>query len=75
MRKRRQYVSREQQVETPPEVQDEPAEIPVRLGLRPIMTSKGASDGTNRLVVPGATVILPRHEALNLVSMGYASHV
>jgi hypothetical protein len=25
--------------------------------------------------VPGSVVTLPRHEAENLVSMGYASHV
>jgi hypothetical protein len=53
----------------------EPAEISIRLGLRPVATSKGRSDGTNRFVVPGAVVKLPRHEAENLVNMGYAARV
>lgn len=52
-----------------------PDEIEVRLGLRPVATSKGRSDGTNRFVCPGAVVTLPRHEAENLVSMGYAANV
>jgi hypothetical protein len=52
-----------------------PDEIEVRLGLRPVATSKGRSDGSNRIVVPGATISLPRHEAENLLNLGYASHV
>ena len=76
MRKRRQYIRRQAEVPAPPpESRDEPAEMPVRLGLRPVVTSKGASDGSNRIVMPGTTVMLPRHEALNLINLGYASHV
>lgn len=52
-----------------------PAERDVRLGLRPVATSKGRSDGSNRFVVPGAVVSLPCHEAENLVNMGYATYV
>jgi hypothetical protein len=63
-------------MQTEPQVSPElSAEIDVRLGFRPVATSKGRSDGSNRFVVPGAVVTLPRHEAENLVSMGYASHV
>jgi hypothetical protein len=64
-----------QPVEQPIYQPEQPAEIDVRLGFRPVATSKGRSDGSNRFVVPGSVVTLPRHEAENLVSMGYASHV
>lgn len=65
-------------MQTVPQVSPQPeslAEIDVRLGLRPVATSKGRSDGSNRFVVPGAVVTLPNHEAENLVNMGYATYV
>lgn len=52
-----------------------PAEMEVRLGLRPVMTSRGPSDFGNRWIRPGVIVSLPRHEAENLLDLGYATRV
>jgi hypothetical protein len=70
---RRKYPMKTQKSADP--VEAAPDEITIRLGLRPVATSKGRSDGSNRIVVPGATISLPRHEAENLLNLGYASHV
>jgi hypothetical protein len=61
--------------EPAPEPVELPAEVPVRLGHRPVMTSKGPSDGTHTVVRPGVIISLPRHEAENLVNLGYATNV
>ncbi len=60
-----------------PEPAAEPlsAEVEIRLGLRPVMTSKGASEPGNRWIRPGVVVSLPRHEAENLLNLGYATRV
>lgn len=58
-----------------PEPSPLPAEMEVRLGLRPVMTSRGPSDFGNRWIRPGVIVSLPRHEAENLLDLGYATRV
>ncbi len=58
-----------------PEPAPLPAEIEVRLGLRPVMTSKGPSEPGNRWARPGVIISLPRHEAENLLNLGYATRV
>jgi hypothetical protein len=58
-----------------PEKAPEPAEMEIRLGLRPVMTSKGPSEAGNRWIRPGVIVSLPRHEAENLLELGYATRV
>ncbi|MHA6684494.1 hypothetical protein [Mesorhizobium sp. A556] len=65
------------EMEAAPEIASlpEPTERQVRMGLRPCMTSKGASDHGNRWVRPGVEIPLPAHEAENLVSLGYATYV
>lgn len=51
-----------------------PAEMEIRLGPRPCLTSKGVSDLGNHLH-HGVVIALPRHEAENLVNLGYATRV
>lgn len=58
-----------------PEPAPLPAEMEVRLGLRPVMTSKGSSEPGNRWIRPGVVVALPRHEAEHLIQLGYATSV
>lgn len=58
-----------------PEPSPLPVEMEVRLGLRPVMTSRGPSDFGNRWIRPGVIVSLPRHEAENLLDLGYATRV
>lgn len=60
--------------ELPSPEPDLPSEVNVRMGFRSCMTSKGPSRGGNRWIRPGVIIPLPRHEAENLVSLGYATY-
>ena len=77
MSRKRRKIQMVSETDAAPEIdrQPEPTERQVRMGLRPCMTSKGASDHGNRWVRPGVEIALPAHEAENLVSLGYATYV
>lgn len=54
--------------------QPAPSDITVRMGPRACMTSKGPSE-PGKPISHGIVVSLPAHEAQNLISLGYATHV